>query len=537
MPFNIQEDFENIESNPKFADDLLDGDIELIKDMPLTPEMMHQAESLMGAQGSKYGIGPEEIEMLSQIPNAASMNATIGQIVQRPALGTGAGGYQFNRQQQPTSFEDIEASLQRKASSSKAAVVAPAVTPNDSESGAPGMGVEGGPGEIGTDTTDMSPNQIAAAKGAFVNAATGLIPDLDLNTIMSIPGFFTALANDPTATLSVALKGLMAPLALTQFVYNFTMGYSESLDSLEASDLARGYPEISQAEITSQDPDSFVQTNPDPTTMSQDDIAMAPAPPSVDIAPTVSQEEIEGHAKGGTPDPDLGAIGGGTGTVGGLDGDNGDSDGMGSASGEAGCFIAGTKIKTLRGTKSIEDIRKGDIVMSFPDDNVRLLELQPKKVIKIKMHTNIQTININGLVLTTPEHKFVTTKGWKPAGQLKTGDTLIGVNGNPILVKKLFDGPKATVYNFEVVDNHTYIANGFRVSNWKHTGNIIKAIPESGLMKGHEVQFRALIGEGVLPINVIDGLGEVVFEAIRKGKVGVNKIKKFVEKEMSKPGE
>ena len=113
---------------------------------------------------------------------------------------------------------------------------------------------------------------------------------------------------------------------------------------------------------------------------------------------------------------------------------------------------------------------------------------------------------------------------------IKVGDILIGVNGNPIEIKKIFDGPEKTVYNFEVKDNHTYIANGFRVHNWKHMGGMIAATPGSGMIVGNEVKLRALVGEYILPMNIVNEMEEASLEALRKGKVRAKEISKYIMK-------
>ena len=63
-------------------------------------------------------------------------------------------------------------------------------------------------------------------------------------------------------------------------------------------------------------------------------------------------------------------------------------------------------------------------------------------------------------IITTPRHPvYSPVKGWTSAAQLRTGDILVLVNGEYVVVEKvqheILEEP-IVVYNFQVKDYHTY---------------------------------------------------------------------------------
>ncbi len=83
------------------------------------------------------------------------------------------------------------------------------------------------------------------------------------------------------------------------------------------------------------------------------------------------------------------------------------------------CFSAGTKIATKRGSKTIQEVVTGDLVRAF---NNQLGKIVYKKVIRTfkRKPNNLLVVTLtNGATLTcTPEHPFLTSGGWVPAGKL-----------------------------------------------------------------------------------------------------------------------
>lgn len=124
------------------------------------------------------------------------------------------------------------------------------------------------------------------------------------------------------------------------------------------------------------------------------------------------------------------------------------------------CFVAGTFIVTMLGLTSIENIQVGDYVYAKNEITggqayMPVLEIYERKV------TETYTIPIAGeSIETTDEHPFFTVdNGWTCAKDLEAGDTVELSDGTSASVdsveKNELDEP-VTVYNFNVMDYHTY---------------------------------------------------------------------------------
>lgn len=133
------------------------------------------------------------------------------------------------------------------------------------------------------------------------------------------------------------------------------------------------------------------------------------------------------------------------------------------------CFPAGTKIKMADGTsKPIEEVEEGDYVLSFDEKTGKLVS---KKVIVTKV-TGYKDVyefkTISGRKVTcTNNHPVYTRKGWKficEADDIATLNTKTGTYYHESVLDSRYKG-YAKVYNLEVEDTHTYIANGFIVHN------------------------------------------------------------------------
>lgn len=122
------------------------------------------------------------------------------------------------------------------------------------------------------------------------------------------------------------------------------------------------------------------------------------------------------------------------------------------------CFIAGTMVMTAVGMKRIEEIKRGDTVLAY-DDNAGRYEEMPVTDTYINETEELVEINVGDETITcTPGHSFLTTKGWKKAGDLTTNDILKTLDKDQkitkITKKKL--ASKIKVYNLNVMSCHTY---------------------------------------------------------------------------------
>jgi hypothetical protein len=131
------------------------------------------------------------------------------------------------------------------------------------------------------------------------------------------------------------------------------------------------------------------------------------------------------------------------------------------------CFEKDAPIETKEGSKFIQDIKVADWVKTW-NENTKQFEY--KKVLRTFERINEQVLHIrlsNGkLVKVTLEHPFWSNNTWAAAKDLKVGSKLLGSNGKEVFVESVQLIDKATkVYNFEVEDNHTYVAYGVVVHN------------------------------------------------------------------------
>lgn len=148
------------------------------------------------------------------------------------------------------------------------------------------------------------------------------------------------------------------------------------------------------------------------------------------------------------------------------------------------CFPAGVKVLTPTGYKNIENLIQEDTVIDKNGD--------AQKVSNVSKHAVSELVKIraNGTLstLSTKEHPFYAkTKldnghynepAFIEAGNLKKGDKVALINNDPmnklsvntdhywVLVEEVTTIQESTtVYNLEVENTHTFIANGFVVHN------------------------------------------------------------------------
>jgi hypothetical protein len=177
---------------------------------------------------------------------------------------------------------------------------------------------------------------------------------------------------------------------------------------------------------------------------------------------------VGGEAGGGGTGADAGGGGGGG-------GDGGGGDGGGDGGGGDGCFTGETLILMADGTsRPIADIVVGDLVAAFADHRGSALE--SRAVTDVMKHENHSVYSIDGLVLATGEHPFLSGGGdWVDADSINPGDELTLGNGGLHVVERIAraDGVH-DVYNLTVEGLHTYVAGGFRVHNSKRYGGTVR---------------------------------------------------------------
>ena len=130
---------------------------------------------------------------------------------------------------------------------------------------------------------------------------------------------------------------------------------------------------------------------------------------------------------------------------------------------EKNCFSIGTIIRTKNKYTNIENINIGDLVWSY---NKNKKENEYSKVLDVITSTvkNQKVLYItidNEEVKTTASHEFFVKKddGYDliPAGKIKIGDFIMGIDGNYYEVKSLnFKTENIALYNLEIENNESF---------------------------------------------------------------------------------
>lgn len=135
------------------------------------------------------------------------------------------------------------------------------------------------------------------------------------------------------------------------------------------------------------------------------------------------------------------------------------------------CFLAGTQVAMANGTtKNIQDIKTGDVILSYDLSNKRTF---PQVVAKLLVHKDVSDgyLTINGNLNVTGNHLMWSPSktAWVKAETLVVGDTLQNAEGGKTLITSISktDGTN-TVYNISLPGPyHAYFANNTLVHNEK----------------------------------------------------------------------
>lgn len=152
------------------------------------------------------------------------------------------------------------------------------------------------------------------------------------------------------------------------------------------------------------------------------------------------------------------------------------------------CFAAGTLVHTKEGLKPIEEIKIGDWVLSYPDDQLRPDHRREKHEYTYRQVTQtfvtedqpLSRMIIAHLASGAKETIFVTENhpiyckghGWVPVSEI---DNTPGVVenfyfGNLIVFRLYHEVTRGRVYNFEVDEFHTYYVG--EQGMWVHNCNL-----------------------------------------------------------------
>ena len=133
------------------------------------------------------------------------------------------------------------------------------------------------------------------------------------------------------------------------------------------------------------------------------------------------------------------------------------------------CFPAKTKIKLHDGSvKNIEEIEVGDKVLSFDEKKGKLVS---KPVVAVKCTGKKEVFSFTTVsgkkIHCTAEHPVLTRSGWMAAHEANSIATTETRSGEYFFESIIGCKLKSVepVYNLEVKDTHTYVADGFIVHN------------------------------------------------------------------------
>jgi predicted phage tail protein len=134
--------------------------------------------------------------------------------------------------------------------------------------------------------------------------------------------------------------------------------------------------------------------------------------------------------------------------------------------GGGGCFLGHTLVAIPGGTRRIDELQAGDLVLSFDDEG----GLHEAKILKVHEHEGERVIRYTlwgGQHLdATPNHWVLNQfNAFVEIDTLGSDDCLVDANNHlrPIVGKTEFC--TGTVYNLTVEGHHTFIANNIRVHN------------------------------------------------------------------------
>lgn len=120
------------------------------------------------------------------------------------------------------------------------------------------------------------------------------------------------------------------------------------------------------------------------------------------------------------------------------------------------CFTGDTLVKKDSGYTPISDISIGDMVWAY-DRQSGTYGHYPVTNLFVSNASNLLVLEIgNEILRVTPEHPFLTERGWVDANDLIVGDRIASADGYTVVRSIDFISCDETVFNLEVEYVHTY---------------------------------------------------------------------------------
>ena len=138
------------------------------------------------------------------------------------------------------------------------------------------------------------------------------------------------------------------------------------------------------------------------------------------------------------------------------------------------CFIAGTPINTPTGCVAIEELKIGDTVVAWNEEDGSISESKISQLHKSSSKTIIISLSNGKNITTTSEHPFYVEGDWVKASELTLESKLMDIDGKSVDITSIEEGPEETVYNISVEIYECYFAHNILV----HNKTIIKGDPK-----------------------------------------------------------
>jgi hypothetical protein len=126
------------------------------------------------------------------------------------------------------------------------------------------------------------------------------------------------------------------------------------------------------------------------------------------------------------------------------------------------CVAEGTLLETPQGAVPVEQLRQGDLVLSYDFD---LNETVFRRITAIASHLADETVVIDGRLRVTPEHRIWDGAGWTHAADLVPGVSLLTPTGAFSVSRIERKSAAITVYSLSVEGTRNFFADGILVHN------------------------------------------------------------------------
>ncbi len=202
------------------------------------------------------------------------------------------------------------------------------------------------------------------------------------------------------------------------------------------------------------------------------------------------------------------------------------------------CFLKGTSITTQEGYKNIEDIKVGDMVLSYNEEKgVNEFSRVNDTFIHDNVLSDLYTLTIEGVDLqVTAIHNFYIKRiedgkeiyDYIAAEDLKVGDQVRYSNGTYHTIEKIIDYyQRDTYYDIEVDNNHNYYVSEQKILVHNKSKGTRDCFPGGTLVKvenGYENIEDIKVGDKVYTYNADKKIIELK-TVVEKYKHGANEIK------------